>query len=185
MHHAAQEILIRDPRSMPFIVEADFDQREFLNLFNCSHIPNILFTRASAKATTIWSDEGEAVLLNRADSPSLFGYSNLLNIINSIREGDEERMYTPEHPPWSEKYTTTEELRHHISYDTGSNKSKLIQFGILNTILLAWPEQWCEILWDEIEDQLWDVVTTTVVPFLAVLETEDIESYLFLSKASQ
>jgi hypothetical protein len=160
------------------MAEAEFDKLEYLNLFNCSHVPNILFARASEKATILWSDQGEAVLLNRADSPSLFGYSNLLNIINSIREGDEARIYTTEHPPWSEQYTATEELRQHISYDTGVNKAKSIQFGILNTVLLAWPEQWCEILWDEIEDQLWDVVTSTVVPFLAVLEVEDIESCL-------
>jgi hypothetical protein len=160
------------------MIEADFDYQEFLNLFNCSHIPNVLFARASQKESIMWSDEGEAVLLDRADSPSLCGYSNLVNIINRIKEDDEGQIYTAEARPWSEQYSTTEDLRERISYDIGPNKAKSIQFGILSTVLLAWPEQWCEILWDELEDQLWEVVTSTVVPFLAVLEAEDIESYL-------
>lgn len=160
----------------------EFDHVDFLTMFNCHSVPNLLFVRASEKSAVRWNDAGETVSQNRTESPSLFGYANLSNIINLIRVEEEEKkrkkIYEAEHRPWSELYTTTEDFRKHAVQYIGPHKTKAIQFAILDTVLLAWPEQWCEILWDEIEDQLWDVVVSTVVPFLAVLDAGDIETYL-------
>jgi hypothetical protein len=156
----------------------EFDHVDFLSMFNCISIPNLFFVRASAQSTLRWNDAGEAVSQNRTESPSVFGYANLSNIINLIREEEEKKIFETGHRPWSELYTTTEDFRKHAVQYIGPNKAKAVQFAMLDAVLLAWPEQWCEILWDEIEDQLWDVVVSTVVPFLAVLDAGDIETYL-------
>jgi len=149
-------------------------------MFNCSNIPNILFVRASKKSTVRWNDAGETVSQSRMEAPSLFGYANLSNIINWIRKEEEEKgkkIFGTGDRPWSRLYTTIESRKHAV-HSASPRKAKAIQFAILDTVLLAWPEQWCEILWDEIEDQLWDVVVSTVVPFLGVLDAGDIVTYL-------
>lgn len=131
------------------------------------------------KPAICWNDEGEAQ--NRAEILPPCGYPNLSNILDLIGMGVAKgRIQKTGGPAWSELYTITNNLRRQVIYDyvTDSNMVKSIQFGILDTVLLAWPESWSEFLWEEIEDQLWGVVTSTVVPFLAVLDVDDIETYL-------
>lgn len=59
-----------------------------------------------------------------------------------------------------------------------SEKAKPIQFAILGIVIRAFPEAWYELVWEEVEDQLWEIIESTCVPFLGVLDIEDIKEYL-------
>ncbi|PVH81787.1 hypothetical protein DL98DRAFT_530840 [Cadophora sp. DSE1049] len=62
----------------------------------------------------------------------------------------------------------------------GSHQATSLEplFDILAVVIHAFPEIHAEILWEEIEEQLWDVVGSTVLPLLAVLSPADILAHL-------
>jgi hypothetical protein len=51
-------------------------------------------------------------------------------------------------------------------------------FDVLSIILIAFPEEYSEILWEELRLQLDDALNTTIIPFLRVVNLSDVESYL-------
>jgi hypothetical protein len=52
------------------------------------------------------------------------------------------------------------------------------QLSILALVASAFPEPWCEIVWDDIESQLWGVVESICLPLLGVLDREDVENFI-------
>lgn len=38
--------------------------------------------------------------------------------------------------------------------------------------------QWCEVIWRDVEEDLWEVVESTCLPVLGVLDRDDVESFL-------
>lgn len=154
------------------------DPSEFLAFFNCDVIPNVLLIRASEKSTFQWNDVGEMKQKDRTKTVLPLGFEELSNVLFSIESRRSVLGYNFEVPPWSASYIITDELRGSTNCNHDPATLKDVQFMILNVVIFALPEPWCEILWDEIEDQIWEVVQSTCVPFLAVLTMEDIELYL-------
>lgn len=52
------------------------------------------------------------------------------------------------------------------------------QLSILALVASAFPEPWCEIVWEDIERQLWRVVESICLPLLGVLDGEDVENFI-------
>ena len=55
---------------------------------------------------------------------------------------------------------------------------KTTLFDILSVAIHAFPEPYTEILWQEAEAQLWDIVDSTCLPFLAVIDLPEVLAYI-------
>lgn len=175
---ACTKLLIYGIRLPRLMLGNDLDPLGFLAFFNCSRIPKILFTRASQGSSVVWSDSGEPQSYERFHHGSIFWHSALCGLVSLINEKNREQAIETEGRLWSENYVLTNAFRNRDYNISDTEISKSYQFAILNTIILAFPEPWCELLWEEVEDQLWEVIQSTCVPFLGVLEVEDVQEYL-------
>jgi len=146
-------------------------QLRFLAFFHCETIPKILFTRAE-KAASQWSEKGELDSSPRHGLPLLHcGAESFTTIIEkAVRSNilrDEAHFYTVEET-WKDRYQV----------GLGSEMARSIYFTIMGIVIRAFPEPYCEFTWEETEDQLWEVVQSTCVPFLGVLDIDDIKDHL-------
>ncbi|CZR52914.1 uncharacterized protein PAC_02791 [Phialocephala subalpina] len=144
--------------------------QSFLSLFNCESIPKILFTRA-AQPSIRWDNAGELV---RVD----------LNCLHLVHPKFEELLGKPS---WSERFTNIENRRSHLEdliecRDAAADGLEKFSAESLLTILTiaasAFPEPWCEVIWEDVEEELWEVVESTCLPLLGVLDREDMEIFL-------
>ncbi|OBT68579.1 hypothetical protein VE03_01775 [Pseudogymnoascus sp. 23342-1-I1] len=144
--------------------------QSFLALFNCESVPYILFTRA-AQPSTRWDNAGELV---RVD----------LNCLHLV-DPEFERLLGK--PLWSERFANIENRTSHVEDliergDADANGLDKCNKDFLLTILTiaasAFPEPWCEVIWKDVEEELWEVVESTCLPVLGVLDRDDMEIFL-------
>jgi hypothetical protein len=143
-----------------------------LSLFNCDSIPKSLFSRAS-KPSTEWNSDGELIHFD-------------LDCLTSIRP-DFSDIVRDDPVQWQQRYTSNlnrkQDLADHIDSEDLEVEgleifSKETQLSILAIIVSAWPEPWCEIVWEAVEEELWEVVESTCLPLLGVVSMDEIEEFL-------
>jgi hypothetical protein len=101
-----------------------------------------------------------------------------LDIITVIQEAENSGIVRVEGTSWSQWYTVKSTWKKRTVNDNTSNCAKSNYFVILGLAIHAFPEAWCEICWEEVENILWGVIESTCVPFLGVLDEADIKEYL-------
>jgi hypothetical protein len=153
---------------------------QFLTYFRCHRIPKILFTRA-AQNQFRWDDDGELKSSPGCRSTLRLQsqqYGAHLDITTEIQEAENIGVVRVEGKSWSQWYTVKSSWNKRTSNQNTSDYNKSNYFAILGIAIHAFPEPWSEICWEEVENQLWEVIQSTCVPFLAVLEGADIKEYL-------
>jgi hypothetical protein len=142
-----------------------------ITLFNCDLVPHILFTRAS-KPSKEWNNNGELVSIDLS-CPGYFSPA-LCDMVDD------------KSPSWQWGTTSSlkrkERLAELIDYEDGAAKdlepiSKDNYLGILVILMSALPEPWSEIIWEGIEEELWEIIESTYIPLLGVLDMNDIEDF--------
>ena len=142
-----------------------------LAFFDCDTLPRILFSRA-CKPSARWSSVGEL------ESHLPIPIKVPPGLLDLIEEAKGRGIVTVEGVAWSQCYTMNKEWKERLRCNLDSETAKLTLFSILSIVVQAFPEAWSEMMWEEVEDQLWDVVRSTCVPFLGVLDIEDIIEYV-------
>jgi len=146
-------------------------QLRFLAFFHCETIPKILFTRAE-KAASQWSDKGEL------DSSPRYGLPLLPSSAESFTSIIEKAVRSNILRAEAHFYTVEETWKDRYQVGLGSEMARSIYFTILSIVIRAFPEPYCEFTWEETEHQLWEVVHSTCVPFLGILDIDDIMDHL-------
>ena len=143
-----------------------------LALFNCDTVPMMLFVRASNPSKG-WSNDGERMQVN-------------LDCLNSIYPGFND-ILLDETVPWLRRYTSNLNRKQTLAdlVDSGDLAvdgleifSLESQLNVLFIVVSALPEPWCETTWEIIEGQLWEVVESTCLPLLAVIDMDEIANFL-------
>jgi hypothetical protein len=176
----------------PNIVETSLPKtvlkfRHYLSTFECDSIPRILFTRAILPKTS-WGPTGELFtspctellpqwllrVIEEAGYPS-GAFQQALDTLTLSKENDDGRSLTA--------YCLSAKLGWIFRGGLSSIDVEGFLFDLLSTVLQVFPDAYTEILWEETEAQLWEIVESTCLPFLAVLDISDIMRYL--SSSSQ
>lgn len=125
-----------------------------------------------------WGDDGE---LNSAGGryhlrlqPSQSGAHS--DITSVIQEAENSGILRIEGKSWSQWYTVKSTWKKRDENTSDCAKSNY--FVIIGLAIHAFPEAWSEICWEEIENELLEVILSTCIPFLAVLDEADIREYL-------
>ena len=113
------------------------------------------------------------------------GYSSLEAIdfsTNSLTElienAEHEEVISKEGGTCSRWYVVNQAWKRRMSRTLSSARAKAGYLAILGIVIRAIPEPWSEVIWEEIEDQLLEVIETTCMPFLCVIGIEDVREYL-------
>ena len=150
---------------------------QFLAFFNCDRIPKSLFDRTRLPLPQ-WSDGGELEMHSSAryglEAVDFGRYS----IADLIKRAERDEIVKTEGESCFQWYTVSETWKERMAHALSSEDVKAIQFSILGIVIRAFPEAWSELLWEEIEDQLWEVIESNCVPFLGMLDAEDLIDYL-------
>lgn len=154
-----------------FLADGPLASFRLLAFFECDTVPKDLFTRAYSHLYQ-WNGDGELEyhLPMEVKMP--------LGLLDAVDEAEARGIVTVEGSIWSQHYTMSEEWKCWLRRDLDRETVTVILFDILSIAIRAFPEVWSEIAWKEVQDQLWDVVQSTCVPFLGVLEIEDVLAYL-------
>ncbi|KAH8796955.1 hypothetical protein F5882DRAFT_515347 [Hyaloscypha sp. PMI_1271] len=143
-----------------------------LALFNCDTVPMMLFGRASNPSKG-WSNDGERMRVN-------------LGCLNSTYPGFND-IFLDEAVPWLQRYTSNLNRKQILAdlVDSGDLAvdglevfSLESQLNVLFIVVSALPEPWCEITWEIIEGELWEVVELTCLPLLAVIDMDEIDNFV-------
>jgi hypothetical protein len=138
-----------------------------------------LFTRA-ARSLRRWGDDGElnstGGRYNLRLQPSHSGAHS--DITTVIQEAENSGIVRVEGQSWAQWYTVKSTWKKLSANENTSDCAKSNYFIILGLVSYAFPEAWSEICWEEVENQLLEVIQSTCVPFLAVLDEADIKEYL-------
>lgn len=167
--------IINFDRQVPASSESQF--LHFLAFFSCDRIPKALFA-GTKLASPQWSNDGElkAPLSDPYELEALdFGQHSLQNI---IEKAEKDGILRTEGAPCFQWYIVNEVWKEQIACNLASDKIKDIHFKILGIVLRMFPEAWSVLLWEAIEEQLWEVIESTCVPFLGILDKEDLREYL-------
>ncbi|CZR63156.1 uncharacterized protein PAC_13053 [Phialocephala subalpina] len=143
-------------------------QYRYLAFVKCRAIPKILFSR-SDYACRRWNIHGEY------DTGPRLGGETPRSVVAEAQRDGAIRAEGPENALW---YIVNNEWKEGVLDDVGYEVVKSQYFKILEVVLQAFPEAWSEILWEEIEGELWPLIESTCVPFLGVLEIDDIKNHL-------
>lgn len=151
--------------------ESIYQLRWFLTLLDCETIPEALFKRA-AKVRTIWGPAGN--LIPAASLVPRWLRSILGQEYDSVR-GRKGRSVLRTNLQELESLDLRRLERKALSPEVITR----ISFDILSTVMQAFPEPYSEILWQETTAQLWEVVDSTCLPFLAVINWPDFLIYIY------
>ncbi|KAF7888618.1 uncharacterized protein EAF02_003159 [Botrytis sinoallii] len=144
---------------------------QFLAFFKCHELPRILFERI-CQPSKVWNVEGEIVEC----SETIIGLdSDLENIFQEAKDNGIIRCFET---LLSQTYVIDESWKQWLSFNTDDRARRNIQFNILELVLKAFPTPYTEISWMEVESQMLDIVQTTCVPFLCILDMKDVTDYL-------
>jgi hypothetical protein len=150
--------------------ESSYRLQCFFSLLECEEIPEELFERA-ARAHHIWGPTGDLTTV-----------ASLVPIwLRSLLEEE----YGPNRPktlPSALRAILREKERASWTKlrpkEISPEENERTLFDILSTVMQALPEPYTEILWQETTIQLWPVVHSTCLPFLAVIDPSDVRSYI-------
>jgi hypothetical protein len=143
-----------------------------LALFNCDNVPMMLFVRASNPSKG-WSNDGERMQVD-------------LDCLNLTYPSFKD-ILLDETVPWLRRYTSNLNRKQILAdlVDSGDFAvdglevfSLETQLNVLFIVVSALPEPWCETTWEIIEGQLWEVVESTCLPLLAVIDMDEIDNFL-------
>lgn len=143
-----------------------------ITMFNCDLVPHILFTQAS-KQSKEWNNDGELVTIDFSCFNSIFPYLH--------------EMVDDKSPTWMWRATSSlkqkERFAELIHSEDGTTDdlepiSSDKYLGILGILISALPEPRSEFSWEGIEEGLWEVIESTYIPLLGVLDMDDIEEFL-------
>ncbi|RFU34089.1 hypothetical protein B7463_g2245, partial [Scytalidium lignicola] len=145
----------------------------------CHRIPKILFTRA-ARFLCRWGDDGELNSTGgryklRLESSQSGAHSDITTV---IQEAENSGIIRVEGNSWAQWYTVKSTWKKRFANENTSDCAKSNYFVILGLVIHAYPEAWSEICWEEVENQLLEVIRSTCVPFLTVLDEADIKDGL-------
>jgi hypothetical protein len=76
--------------------------------------------------------------------------------------------------PHLEQYCVHDDWRNRLRGDLPSPDALVCLFDVLALVLQAFPDSHAELLWEELEAQLWDVIESTCLPLLAVIDIHDV-----------
>lgn len=144
---------------------------QFLAFFKCHELPRISFERICQSSKT-WNDEGEIVEC----SETIIGLDSDLE--NLFQEAKDNGIIKGFETFLSQIYIVDESWKQWLSFNTDDIARRNIQFNILELVLKAYPTPYTEISWMEVESQMLNIVQTTCVPFLCVLDMKDVMDYL-------
>ncbi|KAI9648605.1 hypothetical protein NHQ30_003242 [Ciborinia camelliae] len=145
---------------------------QFLGFFRCREIPRILFERV-CQPSKAWNEEGEIV---SESCDTIIGLDS--DIKNIIQEAELHGIICVFNTLWNQIYVIDEGWSELLSTNVEDIDRRNIQFNILELVMKAYPTPHTEISWMEIEEQLWEVVRTTCVPFLGIIDINDVMDYL-------
>jgi hypothetical protein len=143
-----------------------------LAFFGCDVLPSPLFNRVY-KPSLRWDNSGEL-----EHKPFILPSPIISQLPTIIEEGKLRSIIKAEGAPWSEHYTISQEWKERLLLNAPPATCRSMQFAILDMIVWAFPTPWTEISWEEVENQLWDVVRSTCVPFLGILDIGDVMEYM-------
>ncbi|TGO12692.1 hypothetical protein BTUL_0084g00510 [Botrytis tulipae] len=144
---------------------------QFLAFFKCHELPLIFFERI-CQPSKVWNDEGEIVEC----SETIIGLdSDLENIFQEAKDNGIIKCFET---LLSQTYVVDESWKQWLSFNSDDRARRNIEFNILELVLKAFPTPYTEISWMEVESQMLDIVQTTCVPFLCILDMKDIIDYL-------
>ncbi|TEY85695.1 hypothetical protein BOTCAL_0013g00030 [Botryotinia calthae] len=131
-----------------------------------------MFFERICQPSKTWNDEGEIIEC----SETITGLdSDLKNIFQEAKDNGIIRGFETFS---SQIYVVDESWKQWLSFNTDDIARRNIQFNILELVLKAFPTPYTEISWMEVESQMLNIVQTTCVPFLCVLDIEDVMDYL-------
>jgi hypothetical protein len=97
--------------------------------------------------------------------------------VNVVELATEHGIITVEEPsglPHLEQYCVHDDWRNILRDDLPSPDVLVCLFDVLALVLQAIPDSHAELLWEELEAQLWDVVESTCIPLLTVIDIRDV-----------
>lgn len=164
-----------------------------LSLIDCRSVPKILFTRACRdqaewlrsgeldfrKPASVWVPSWLLPLFNPVAGPkaSSVDATNESAAVNVVELATEHGIITVEEPnglPHFEQYCVHDDWRNRLRSDLPSPDVLVCLFDVLALVLQAIPDSHAELLWEELEAQLWDVIESTCLPLLTVIDIRDV-----------
>ncbi|TAQ91491.1 hypothetical protein B7494_g266 [Chlorociboria aeruginascens] len=133
--------------------------RYFLTFLDSEVIPDILFERVKKVGST-WGLDG-----NLVSNKSILAPRWLCDVLRKDYDRCLHKLSA----------LSSRRLRRK---DVRAQDIEATLFDILFTVIQAYPEPYTKILWNDDEAELWPLVESTCLPFLAVLSTSDIESHV-------
>jgi hypothetical protein len=162
------------------------DRRQFYEIissFRTLDVPIILFVKALRKGST-WELDGEL-----QDEPLEMNsmvprcLSTLFNLGNKVPEdlqlplARHLRFLTVRHKGGQWCLSIKPSMKRAILDDIASDESRERYLNILHIFLKAFPEEYSQILWEELRLQLDDVLSTSIIPILRVISLRDLQNY--------
>jgi hypothetical protein len=134
--------------------------------FNCDVVPRTLFSRASSPSMG-WNSDGELMQID-------------LDCLNSIYPSYSDIIIKDKSIQWLRRYTSNLKRKEAFHDLVGglAVSSHDIQLRILILVVVAFPEPWCQVSWEAVEEELWEVVETTCLPLLGVIGMDEIVDFL-------
>jgi hypothetical protein len=148
---------------------------ELVAICNCDSVPQTLLSRA-LHASKDWGNDGE--LLN--SQLSLYTlYSNSTVTFSELASSHSVswlQRHTLNSYERNELHQLYEGSKRRVEENMSLSAERLLD--ILIMMMLALPEPWCEIPWEAVEDDLWEVLQSTCLPLLGVITLEELKKYL-------
>jgi hypothetical protein len=155
----------------PISAQSVHNLRCFLAVLGCETIPEALFKRV-AKPHVTWAPTGDLTTAKSSTVPDWLR-PILAEEYSDARSRSKESILQKAMSDLG-NLASRELLRKHLP----SKTTEKALFDILYTAIHAFPEPYTEILWQEAEAQLWEVVESTCLPFLAIIDIADVLRYI-------
>jgi hypothetical protein len=142
----------------------------FIGLLECETIPEVLFERA-ARVRNTWGPTGD---LTTAESL----VPEWLRPILDEEYGEHSTKTGPSRLRTTLRDMESVSSRRLVCKELSPEDIERTLFDILCTVVQSFPEPYAEILWQEYTAQLWPVVDSTCIPFLAIIDLSEVLRYI-------
>jgi hypothetical protein len=187
-HLNAPQILVLTRLSLPHVENVKYPSEDIFclcELLSCSEaedIPVMIFSRASHLQWR-WQSDGE--LAEDMDGPWVS--ASIIRLFQSKNEYGEMSkdiesaigldILEVGFKAGRRYISITEHLRDHIRQTLSSKELIIRRFDILSVVVQAFPDEYSEIVWEEIRLQMTEIVGKACLPLLRVISIKDIEQY--------
>ncbi|KAL5328743.1 hypothetical protein ACEPPN_002247 [Leptodophora sp. 'Broadleaf-Isolate-01'] len=159
--------------------------QQLLSVFETDTVPGLLFSRA-VQWKSSWGSNGELQTTPCEDIVPAW----LITTIQDIGLFSRAIQSTPAastsvYNKPLDQYNIPSEWRQKHREGISLPSLETLLFDVLSTTIQALPDAYTEILWEETEAELWDIILSTCVPFLAVIDISDIRRYMSLEPQSR